>query len=188
MTREEWLNKMTNMLREDFHGIEAPIPEKVRITCGWPSRSARPSKNQRIGECWSSQDSGDAHHEIFISPVLADPIAVAETLVHKLVHTTVGNKHGHKAPFRRVAVAMGLEGKMTATHAGEKLVERLHSLIKQVGAYPHAKISMSNQEKKQGTRMIKLLCPTCGYLARTTKKWIEMGTPTCMCGTKMEAT
>ncbi|KKL59632.1 hypothetical protein LCGC14_2213430 [marine sediment metagenome] len=75
---------------------------------------------------------------------------------------------------------------MTATHAGEELVDRLRVLTKGIGAYPHAKISV-HSDKKQGTRMLKLLCPACGYLARTTKKWIEMGTPTCMCGKKMDA-
>lgn len=187
MTREEWLNDLVNLLRPDFQDTGSEIPEKVRVTCGWPSRSARPSKNQRIGECWPASQSGDSHFEVFISPILSDPIEVGQVLVHELVHTAVGTKAGHKAPFRRVAVAVGLEGKMTATHAGEKLVERLHALTGKLGEYPHAKIDVNADKKKQGTRMLKLLCPGCGYLARTTQKWIEMGTPTCMCGQKMEA-
>lgn len=36
-----------------------------------------------------------------------------------------------------------------------------------------------------GSRMKKLECPKCGYAARTTKKWIEVGLPTCPCGMKM---
>jgi len=187
MTREDWLNELTDLLRPAFEDTGAEIPEKVRMTCGWPSRSARPGKNQRIGECWPADTSEDEHFEVFISPTLSDPIEVAETLVHELVHTVVGCKVGHKAPFRHAAVAIGLEGKMTATHAGEALVDRLATLTAEVGPYPHAKISVHPDDKKQGTRMLKLLCPGCGYLARTTKKWIELGTPTCMCGKKMDA-
>jgi hypothetical protein len=30
--------------------------------------------------------------------------------------------------------------------------------------------------------MLKLECEDCGYVVRTTQKWIEMGSPTCYCG------
>lgn len=40
--------------------------------------------------------------------------------------------------------------------------------------------------KKQTTRMLKVQCPACGYLARVTRKWLEeAGTPTCPCGERM---
>ncbi len=187
MTREDWLNELTDLLRPLFEDAGVPIPGKVRSTCGWPSRSARPGKKQRIGECWPADTSDDGHCEVFISPILSDPVEVGETLVHELVHTAMESGVGHKAPFRKAALAIGLEGKMTATNAGEELVDRLRVLTKGIGDYPHAKISVHPDDKKQGTRMLKLLCPECGYLARTTKKWIEMGTPTCVCGKKMDA-
>ena len=77
---------------------------------------------------------------------------------------------------------------MTATHAGEALRDRLEGLTAKIGPYPHAKISFEKKDKPQTTRMIKVLCPdpSCGYHVRTTRKWIEIGTPTCVCGTKME--
>jgi hypothetical protein len=34
----------------------------------------------------------------------------------------------------------------------------------------------------QGTRMLKLECSGCGYVARTTRKWLEVGAPSCCCG------
>lgn len=188
MTREEWLNQLTDDLRPAFLEAGGEIPEKVRATCGWPSQSAKAKKNRRIGECWGAESSDDKHFEVFISPVLDDVIEVAETLVHELVHTVVGVDAGHRAPFRRLAVAMGLEGKMTSTHAGEALRAKLEAMTARLDPYPHAKLIFSKGKKTQSTRMLKVQCPdpACGYQVRTTRKWIEIGLPTCFCGTKME--
>ena len=54
--------------------------------------------------------------------MLKDPLEVAATLVHELVHIlAVGVEEGHRGKFTKLAKAIGLEGKMTATHAGETL-------------------------------------------------------------------
>jgi hypothetical protein len=83
--------------------------------------------------------------------------------------------------FAKVAKAFGLEGKMTATVAGAELTERLNALVEQLGEYPHALLKESG--KKQSTRMIKCECYSCGYIARTSSKWIEQaGAPICPCG------
>ena len=37
---------------------------------------------------------------------------------------------------------------------------------------------------KQSTRMLKVLCPSCGYTLRTTARWLAVGFPTCPCGTE----
>jgi hypothetical protein len=34
--------------------------------------------------------------------------------------------------------------------------------------------------------MLKALCLGCGYTIRLTKKWADMGLPTCPCGDEME--
>ncbi len=183
MTREEWLVRATNELKPDFLETGSEIPEKVRVTCGWPSHGGR-AKKRVTGECWPSKKSGDEHFEIFISPTLAQPVEVLGTLIHELVHAAVGLDAGHKKPFRDVAVALGLEGSMTATEVGEELEGRLHDLIAILGKYPHAEIDPT-QKKIQSTRMLKIQCPSCGWMARTSKKWMEMGLPTCACGEQM---
>lgn len=186
MLREEWLLKFAHELRPDFEAIGSPIPEKLRVTCGWPSKSARPSKNRTIGEAWPISCSADEHHEVFISPCLSDLVEVGATLVHELVHTAVGCKHGHKKPFKRAAIAIGLTGKMTATNAGDALADRIKAIGEKIGPYPHARLDLSGL-KKQSTRQLKVECPKCGYICRTTAKWLAVGTPTCACGAQMEA-
>lgn len=60
-----------------------------------------------------------------------------------------------------------------------------------VGAAVPARIV---REKKQTTRMLKVVCPDeecphndagSPYLVRTTRKWIECGLPACPCGAAM---
>lgn len=187
-TREQWLVDVASQLRTLFAQKGYTVPERVRITCGWPSIGGTRAKKMRIGEAWSSACSGDATFEIFISPALADAAIVSATLVHELVHCVVGLECGHKGAFIRCAKAMGLEGKMTATVAGEALRDVLKGMCDAAGTYPHAVLGgLSNAEKKQSTRMLKVECPGCGYVVRTTAKWLEMGTPTCVCGEEMAA-
>jgi hypothetical protein len=188
MTREEWLLAMTDELRPLFAAAGAPLPPKLRVSCGWPSRRAlaSPTSNSRtIGQCWPTGFSADATPEVFVSPYLADAVEVAAVLVHELIHVFDNCQNGHKGPFRRIALALGLAGKMTATHAGPELVARLNALCAKVGPYPHASLDAS-QLKKQSTRMLKVECPDCGYTVRTSALWIEVGLPTCPCGSEME--
>jgi hypothetical protein len=179
---------MIDKLRDSFFAAGGTIPEKVRATCGWPSVGGKAEKNRRIGECWDSERSGDQHFEIFISPLVDDGAEVGAVLVHELVHCCVGIDAGHKAPFKKLALAVNLEGKMTATVPSEELVAELEMIIDEIGPYPHAKLTFSDKPKKQGTRMLKVTCPDpgCGWSARTTQKWIDVGLPTCVCGTVME--
>ncbi len=186
LNREKWLTTCVEKFRRDFKEAGFELPEKIRASCSWPSKSALAAKKKRIGEAWSAECSGDSTFETFISPILSDPIEVGAVLVHELAHCAVGLRAGHGAKFRACAVKMGLEGKMTATTASEKLKLRLQSIVRQIGEYPHAELKHSNAPKKQGTRMILVKCPDCEYQVRTTRKWIEVGVPTCPCGTEMK--
>jgi hypothetical protein len=99
------------------------------------------------------------------------------------VHAVVGTECGHRGEFRKVAKAIGLEGKMTATVAGDKLRAALEAMMFQLGDYPGAKLSKADAAARQTTRMLKLSCEGCGYVARTTQKWLdEIGPPLCACG------
>jgi hypothetical protein len=185
MTREEWLNNLTDALRPRFQDLSAPLPAKVRISCGWPSKKALARRKRVIGQCWNPECSCDQTTEVFISPVLSEafgPQGVGATLVHELVHAAVGTAAGHKRPFSRVAKALGLEGPWTSTSATPELEELLRTLAP--GEYPHATLDYTklDGEKKQSTRLVKCECPECGYTVRTTRKWlVERGAPICPC-------
>lgn len=176
LTREEWLNQGAEMLTPLIIEAGGGAFKPPLCSVGFPQGS-RGGKNgaKAIGQCWSktcSEDKKRSH--IFLHPELADPVRVLDVLAHELVHASVGVEHGHKKPFRDVAVALGLEGKMTATVAGEKLTERLNTIIKAIGEYPHVKLN-TDTAKKKGSRLLKAECPACGCIARITRKWAEQG-------------
>lgn len=177
LTREEWLQAGINGLAEMFAEIGETIPE-VYVSVGFP-KGAR-GKGKAIGICHPAVLSGDEKAHIFIHPSLTDSARVLDVLAHELIHALDNCESGHKGRFAKVAKAFGLEGKMTATVAGEELKGRLNALILELGEYPHALLKESG--KKQSTRMIKCECDDCGYIVRTSQKWIdEMGAPICPC-------
>lgn len=121
--RQAWLDQCTTLLREHFVSCAQPLPpETVRVSWGFPSRRAT-GKKKTVGICFDPSCTKDAHSEIYIHPIHATKDApeleIAATLAHELAHAAVGTKHGHKAPFTRVAYAIGLIGKPTVTVAGE---------------------------------------------------------------------
>ena len=185
MNREEWLCECIQQLRLDFEQVGNALPQKIRASCSWPSKSGLANKKRRIGEAWSAKNSADQSCEVFISPVLKDPIEVSATLVHELVHCAVGVEEGHKGKFPRLAKALGLVGKMTTTTASAELKAHLQQLTDAIGPYPHAELTHSNASKKQGCRLLKVVCE-CGCVVRMTRKWLdEVGPPTCGCGGAM---
>jgi hypothetical protein len=131
--------------------------------------------------------SDDQHFETFVSPLLDDALLVVATQVHELCHCAAGLECKHRKPFTTIAKKLGLEGKMTATTAGDELQRTLKAMIDDLGPYPHAKLVHSTVPKKQSTRMILVKCPECGYQVRTTRKWLDVGVPTCPCGVEMQA-
>src|SRR5688572_6260631 len=111
--RQIWLEAGVEALRVRFADVGYTVPRAVRVSIGWPKGGRK-----RIGECWSDTASSDKHHEIFISPQLGERAMgtrILGVLAHELAHAVVGIPAGHKAPFKKCALAIGLTGKMTAT-------------------------------------------------------------------------
>jgi hypothetical protein len=179
--REAWLAAAVAYFKPDFEVYGYPPPDRLRVTCGWPSKGALALKARRIGECWHPKASADGTVEIFISPFLADPVEVGATLVHELDHAAVGNEWRHKGPFRELALQLGLVGPMRSTSASPQLQARLNALSEELGPYPHAPLNVNEQErKKQSTRLLKCECRMCGYTIRITQKWVKkVGLPIC---------
>jgi len=174
--REEWLKAAVDELRPVFQSVEFPLPGKIRVTCGFPSSRAR-ANHRHIGEHWSPSASSDGHHEILISPVVDDPLKVFSTLVHELCHAATDG-HGHDSVFTKCARSLWLEGKPTATFAGDTFTENFANMLESLGHYPHASLNVGANKKTQSTRMLKATC-SCGYTVRLTKKWADIGLPYC---------
>lgn len=185
--REQWLDAGIVLLRNEvFLPVEQQLPKTLLVSCSFPDRGAF-AKKTVLGQCWYPIKKGDSH-QLLISPTRNDPVKVLDVLVHECCHTITGMKVGHRAPFKRLAVVVGLTGKMTSTVAGPDLKKKLEQFARALGPYPHTSLTNYRQAKpKQGTRLIKAAC-SCGYVIRITQKWIdEVGLPDCpACETTLE--
>jgi len=135
--RETWLEAaMAELDRVFFEGSGYDLPEKLRVSCGWPKSAS----GKAIGQCWDTTCSADETYEMFISPEIAEPLRVLDILLHEMIHACVGIEAGHKGPFRKMAKEFELEGKMTATFVteGTDLWKTLSSIYTTLGTYPHA--------------------------------------------------
>lgn len=192
-TREAWLQAAHDKLRPLFTAQALELPP-INVSVGLPSVRALSDGHRRVGECWDVKASADGRHTVFISPLVHDAQEVLGILVHEDVHVCVGCKAGHKAPFKKAALALGLEGKMTETTVGPFLKAQLEVLAAELGPYPQAKFDpRKSGKKKQGTRMLKVVCTRgCStvddegnkgedvYTVRMTRKWLDaIGCPTC---------
>lgn len=185
-TREAWLMTAIEHLRPKFAEIDHELPEQIRVSTGW-------SKNARkggIGWTWISTAAEDKVSNVFISPEKSDSVEVLGILIHELVHVADDCQNGHNKAFKDMAVPLGLTGKMTATVAGDDLRSEFEALVMIMGDYPHARMVVGDHGKGSGpktqtTRMIKVECDCCGYVVRTTRKWLDMGNPQCPSGTEM---
>jgi len=117
---------------------------------------------------------------------------VLGVLGHEVTHAAVGLEAGHRGPFKQLALAIGLTGRMSATTEGEDFIRTFTPILESLGPYPHAELDarrwrknppgevrVSSGPKAQGTRLHKVMCRHCGYVARVTMKWLNLGMPVC---------
>jgi formylmethanofuran dehydrogenase subunit E len=110
-------------------------------------------------------------------------VRVLDVLLHELIHAIMPGQ-GHRRGFSQLAAKMGLVKPWTATTAGPELHARLTKMAKRLGEFEHSPVSDATR-KKQTTRMLKVECPKCGYLVRTTRKMLDVGNPLCPQGDEM---
>jgi hypothetical protein len=184
--REAWLKEVGQELTphvekavKDILDKKMAMPKWV-ATVGFPSKNALSVKKRVIGQCWHGMVSKDGVVQIFISPVIAEPMEVVATMAHEMIHAILPVGTGHNKPFPSVAKQMGLVGKPTATVAGEEFIKLVEPFIAEAPSFPHSPLQPNPQFKPQGTRLIKAMCSQCGYNARITKKWlVDAGAPIC---------
>lgn len=184
LNREGWLTELAKMLEPHYRGFELG---DYRVTCGWPSTKGLGTRSRTIGECWDKSASPAGRSEIFISPVLQDPVEVGGVLCHEMAHIAAGHKAGHGPKYKRVCRHVGLfKGKPTQAMPGDQLEADIRSKVLKLGAYPHRAISPRGKELKVKPGPVTLECGKCGCKCSMTLKWHETsGSPTCGCGHPM---
>lgn len=200
ITREQWLNRVADELRPIFAELGYPLPP-IRISTGFTSSGRR---GRAVAECWTDTLDREKRHQIFLDPRDDDPVNVVNSVAHECAHAAVGLKYGHKGPFAKVCLALGMLHPMTATPSGPEFVKLANRILRKVGAYPHARLQIGYGDKAsmppvpvgtvgpdrpstiitsggkpQKARMFKAECGGCGYTVRLTRKWLAVAVPAC---------
>ena len=152
-------------------------PKEVRVSCSL--LSAGMNHGNAIAHVHLKHATGNNFHEIRMGAHLGgrktreSSARVADILLHEMVHTMFPYD-GHKAGFRWVCEAIGLQSPMTATTASPALKERIeHEVVKVLGKYPHKGVHLVPRGKRgKGSRSIKCECTDCGCIFRLTRLWI----------------
>lgn len=173
--RELWLQNAVVLIEPIFKNKGYQIP-KIQVSCGFPSTG---NKTKHIGQCWGRSSTSDGVNQLFISPVLDEPVQVLDTLVHELVHAVDDCIHHHGPEFKKIATDIGLQGPMREASAGPWLKEHLTGIAKQLGKYPHSKINLAHSSSKKTGPRPRAKCKNCGYEVTPLKKWLYMGPPLC---------
>ncbi len=154
-------------------GYELP---RLRVGVGWPVGN----RVKVGGQCFNKEDSMDQTYEIFISPKSFEPLVILGTIIHELSHTLAGVKAAHKKPFIEVMRAVGMLAPFTQSIVSDDLRPVLDGIVTKLGPYPHAALRIKAKGEAKGSRLLKVQCPRCGYVARITRKWLDVaGPPIC---------
>tara|TARA_R110002020_G_scaffold219343_4_gene427246 strand:+ start:3357 stop:4040 length:684 start_codon:yes stop_codon:yes gene_type:complete len=171
INRETWLNFMIDKAVPlfDDNGFKiSDIRNKLKVSCSMMVGQRKSSKFKAIGQHLPPNWSANKNHEMLISPTLIDSVQVVGVLIHEMVHAIQSymyhdkkgnlNVKPHGKEFRKIALSVGLQGKMTATTESPELKIKIEKWIAEIGCqYPHDKINFDDR-KKQSTRMLKVEC------------------------------
>jgi hypothetical protein len=194
-TREAWLIRAIDVFRPRFAEIGFPLPDQMHVSVGFGGTAKKENKTT-LGTAWPRSRSEDNLNHVFISPEDSDTTRILATLLHELVHVALDNEDGHTKRFRKIALALGMEGKMTETIPGPALEAELVVIAAELGEFPHARLDASRGRggrssgpAPQANRHHKAVCDDDGYTVRLSRKWAEAGAPRCgICGERMTLT
>ena len=177
--KEQYLYEAAKIMKDKlFKPVGVELPEDIEFSASFPARAALPSSNggsHTVGVCYPREMSQDKHILVHVSPLIGDELEALAILAHELCHASDNCSSGHRNHFRKTALGIGLEGKMTSTHAGDQLIAKLKGIVDVLGEYPQ--VSLAVQKRVSGTRNLLIECvnPQCGLKMRTSKKQIDEG-------------
>jgi hypothetical protein len=141
--------------------------------------------------------SADAIHEINLSAEHLKDDDVGDTILHELAHAenkrlgihdcSGASRQMHNKHFKRMAERLGLHVKRDkrvgygVTELGQTAAAFLDRIVFKHQLFAVVRLPGVSRSKP-GSRLVKLECPGCDYVIRTTQRWINEGLPTCHCG------
>jgi hypothetical protein len=170
VNREEWLKELANRaIPVIAHHVEYTEEETaVKLSCGFPAKQGK--RNPVHASLVPPTNSADFYAEIFVTPELSAKREVARAVLPLLVAVVTGDYRQHTA-YRNAIRRLGL-------NAGE-LPSWAKPIVDELPAYPHASLTLP-EVKKQTTRLLKVECVPCNYIARVSRATLDrLGAPVC---------
>lgn len=194
----QWFEKATQELSDKvFRPIGRKVPKNIRINVSEMRTANKTHGHTTLGRCYPTHyTAGKTTPKKEVVNIIQMNIAttgkdnsvdVLDTLAHELIHAIDDNKSGHKrgGEFDKMARAIGLEGKLTSTYAGEELKGRLNGIIKTIGKFPLKEVNLEGL-RRDTNRNLKVVCHDtdndCDHGFNTNRYRIEqMTSRTCLC-------
>jgi hypothetical protein len=182
-TREQWLNAAIELIRVDYLMNVGIILPDMKVSMGW-GPGVHPTAT--IGVCTRPEAAEDGVAQLYINPIKAAATDILHILFHEVVHAYNWSA-AHGPEFKKLTEQAGLVGKVTEQVPGDELAKKIREMADDLGDFPHSAIKVityttpTGREKvrpaaakpAQTTRMLKVLCPDCGMISRTSDKWIR---------------
>ena len=134
---EVWLHEAMELMRPKFTeaGYEVPL---VHLSVGFSAKGYRVNtKRYCMGMCVSRRMDKDGINQIFIAPVLDDPMEVLVTLAHELVHAIDDCQHSHGPVFQQISKDLKLADCRAVNHIDFRETVRFYQgMLDQLGRYP----------------------------------------------------
>lgn len=180
MNREAWLTDVAKRIEPLFKGSTF---KPYRLTCGWPCVNGLSPRRRRVGECHNITCSRGGVYELFISPVLDDPLEVAGTVTHELAHVLAGTEAAHGKGFVRFCRHVGLtKGRPTEAMPGKDLEGKIKEILTGLPSYPHkALVPTAKPRREPRPRPVKLVCACGCKVTMSADDFAGVGVPTCAC-------
>lgn len=164
-TREAWLVSLANHMRPVFAKLDAPLPEKLRVSMSI-TKSAKTT-----GMAFAPEASGDGTVEVLIRLDQDDPMHVAAVLVHNLIHAHLlpQGVEGHNITFRRLSKALGFEKKCRLGNPGPGFFKLMAPILVDVGPFPHKALDFSARKTGKKEQKNRHVLVQCGVLVQDPK-------------------
>lgn len=149
---EVWLNEAVELLRPDFAQAGYDIPP-VYLSVGFSTDGYKPTaKKNTIGVCHAQSMTVDGVNEIFISPIVYEPVEVLSLLVHELIHAIDDCKSGHGEGFQKISCALKCADNPSVSHQEfREQVQKYRTIADQLGRYPRSGVNYKDTFDVQQT-------------------------------------
>jgi len=134
---EVWLNEAMELMRPKFTEAGYEIPP-VHLSVGFSAKGYRVNTRRLIfGTCCSRKLDKDGINQIFIAPILDDPMNVLVTLAHELVHAIDDCQHQHGPVFQKISKDLKLtDCRAVSIFDFSRTVRFYQGMLDQLGRYP----------------------------------------------------